>query len=367
MQPNDFHIAVGHFEWRAIAGLGIAALVALALHFITFAIIRRVSRKTSSDSDDVFVRAVYQPSRWLFVLLVLMTGIQTIRLGPTIEKWWTIGSTMTLAALVGWLAWRIVGALKRIVEASADITVEDNLTARRRTTRVRILNRIAQVTILFLTIAFMLLAIPSVRAIGVTLVASAGLAALAVGAAAQPALKNLIAGIQMAFTEPIRLDDVVIVEGEWGWIEDIRLTYVIVRIWDDQRLVVPVSYFLEKPFQNWTRETSHLLGTVFIYVDHGADIGALRHAWVAAVQANERWDGRVAILQVTDHRPDGIELRGLLSARDAPVAWDLRCEVREAMMDFLRVKMPEAMVKERVRLDALPDKRADTAPPVGQL
>ncbi|MCB2014053.1 MAG: mechanosensitive ion channel family protein [Sphingobium sp.] len=367
MQPNDFHIAVGHFEWRAIAGLGIAALVALALHFITFAIIRRVSRKTSSDSDDVFVRAVYQPSRWLFVLLVLMTGIQTIRLGPTIEKWWTIGSTMTLAALVGWLAWRIVGALKRIVEASADITVEDNLTARRRTTRVRILNRIAQVTILFLTIAFMLLAIPSVRAIGVTLVASAGLAALAVGAAAQPALKNLIAGIQMAFTEPIRLDDVVIVEGEWGWIEDIRLTYVIVRIWDDRRLVVPVSYFLEKPFQNWTRETSHLLGTVFIYVDHGADIGALRHAWVAAVQANERWDGRVAILQVTDHRPDGIELRGLLSARDAPVAWDLRCEVREAMMDFLRVKMPEAMVKERVRLDALPDKRADTAPPVGQL
>ena len=367
MQPNDFHIAVGHIEWRALVGLGIATLVALGLHFITFAIIRRVSRKTSSDNDDIFIRAVYQPTRWLFALLVLMTGMQTIRLGPTVEKWWAIGSTMTLAALTGWLAWRIVGALKKIVEASADITAEDNLMARRRTTRVRILNRIAQVTILFLTIAFMLLAIPSVRAVGVTLVASAGLAALAVGAAAQPALKNLIAGIQMAFTEPIRLDDVVIVEGEWGKIEDIRLTYVVVRIWDDRRLVVPVSYFLEKPFQNWTRETSHLLGTVFIYVDQGEDIEALRQAWIAAVQANERWDGRVAILQVTDHRPDGIELRGLLSARDAPVAWDLRCEVREAMMDFLREEMPEAMVKERVRLDALPDKKVEIAPPVGQL
>ena len=227
--------------------------------------------------------------------------------------------------------------------------------------------RRGQVTILFLTVAFMLLAIPSVRAVGVTLVASAGLAALAVGAAAQPALKNLIAGIQMAFTEPIRLDDVVIVEGEWGKIEDIRLTYVVVRIWDDRRLVVPVSYFLEKPFQNWTRETSHLLDTVFIYVDHGADIGSLREAWVSGVKANPLWDGRVALLQVTDHRPDAIELRGLLSARDAGTAWDLRCEMREAMMNHLREQLPGAIIRERVRLDALPGKREENGPPVGQL
>jgi len=365
MQPNDFHIAVGHFEWRAIAGLGIAALVALALHFITFAIIRRVSRKTSSDSDDVFVRAVYQPSRWLFVLLVLMTGIQTIRLGPTIEKWWTIGSTMTLAALVGWLAWRIVGALKRIVEASADITVEDNLTARRRTTRVRILNRIAQVTILFLTIAFMLLAIPSVRAIGVTLVASAGLAALAVGAAAQPALKNLIAGIQMAFTEPIRLDDVVIVEGEWGWIEDIRLTYVIVRIWDDRRLVVPVSYFLEKPFQNWTRESASIIGTVFWQVDYTVPIERMREKLQEFVEASPRWDRRVCNLQVVDATEQGLKMRGLMSSRNSPINWDLRCEIREKMIVWLQQDYPTALPRFRAEMvsSGLAEEGLDTSRP----
>jgi small-conductance mechanosensitive channel len=182
--------------------------------------------------------------------------------------------------------------------------------------------------------------------------ASAGLAALAVGAAAQPALKNLIAGIQMAFSEPIRLDDVVIIEGEWGRIEEIKLTYVIVRIWDDRRMVVPVSYFLEKPFQNWTTKTSDLLGTVFLYVDPTADIERIRARFVEAVKGNSRWDGRVAILQVTDHRADALELRGLLSARNAGTAFDLRCEVREAMLTFLRTEMPEALVRGRQRVEA---------------
>jgi hypothetical protein len=186
-----------------------------------------------------------------------------------------------------------------------------------------------------------------VRTIGVSLMASAGLAALAVGAAAQPALKNLIAGIQMAFSEPIRLDDVVIIEGEWGKIEDIKLTYVIVRIWDDRRMVVPVSYFLEKPFQNWTTSTSDLLGTVFFYVDPTADIERIRDCFVRATKANARWDGRVAIVQVTEHKADALELRGLLSARNAAVAFDLRCEVREAVLTFLRNEMPEALVRSR--------------------
>ena len=367
MQVDSLEISLTHVEWRALASIGFGIALALLLHFACFSFLRRVTRRTSLRSDDILLRSIYQPSRWLLVLLVMMAGMQAVHLGPTLSGWWSIGSAMMLAALTGWLAMRIVRALRRIVEANSDLTVEDNLMARRRTTRVRILNRIAQVTILFLTIAFMLLAIPSVRAVGVTLVASAGLAALAVGAAAQPALKNLIAGVQMAFTEPIRLDDVVIVEGEWGKIEDIRLTYVVVRIWDDRRLVVPVSYFLEKPFQNWTRETSHLLGTVFLYVDHGADIPALHKAWDAAVRGNKRWDGRVVLLQVTDHKPEGIELRGLLSARDAPTAWDLRCEVREAMVNFLREEMPEAMVRERVRLDPIPGKRGENAPPVGNL
>ncbi len=229
---------------------------------------------------------------------------------------------------------------------------KDNLKARRQHTRIRILYRVTQFVIGFLILSLMLIMIPGVRTVGVTLMASAGLAGLAVGAAAQPALKNLIAGIQMAFSEPIRLDDVVIVEGEWGRIEDIKLTYVVVRIWDDRRLIVPVSYFLEKPFQNWTTKTSDLLGTVFLYVDPATDIEPIRAKFVESVKANARWDGRVAILQVTDHRGDALELRGLLSARNAGTAFDLRCEVREAMMNYLRSDMPQALVRSRHSIEA---------------
>ncbi len=259
---------------------------------------------------------------------------------------------MIFALLVGWLVLRGLRALRSMIEHKADMSVEDNLKARRRHTRVRILYRIAQSIVAVLVIAMMLIAIPGVRAVGVTLMASAGLVGLAVGAAAQPALKNLIAGIQMAFSEPIRLDDVVIVEGEWGRIEDITLTYVVVHIWDDRRMVVPVSYFLEKPFQNWTTKTSDLLGTIFLYVDSTADVERIRAKFIEVTGANARWDKRVAILQVTDHRADALELRGLLSARNAGIAFDLRCEVREAMLSFLRTDMPEALVRTRQRIEA---------------
>jgi len=193
----------------------------------------------------------------------------------------------------------------------------------------------------------MLMSIPSIRAVGVTLIASAGLAALAVGAAAQPALKNLIAGLQMAFTEPIRIDDVVIIDGEWGRIEDIRLTFVVVKIWDERRLVVPVSKFLEESFQNWTRETSQLLGSVFWHLDPATDIDRLRAKLEQVVKANPRWDGRFFNLQVTDAKPDAIEVRALMTARDASTAFDLRCDVREAMLAYIRDEMPEAFVRKR--------------------
>ena len=350
MQASHFQItlghgdwAIGHADWRALIGLAVSVGVALLVHFLLFRLVQRLSRRTLSQGDDMLLRAIYQPSRWLLALLVLMAGMEALSLGPRAAQWWGIGSAMALAALAGWLALCIAAAMRRFIELHSDISVEDNLAARRRTTRVRILHRIAQVTILFLTIAFMLLAIPGVRAVGVTLVASAGLVALAVGAAAQPALKNLIGGIQMAFTEPIRIDDVVIVEGECGRIEDIHLTYVVVRLWDDRRMVVPVSYFQEKPFQNWTRERADLLGAVVFHVRPSADIGRIRKAFVEAVRSNGRWDGRVAQLQVTEQRPGAVELRGLLSARDASATFNLRCEVREAVLDYMRREMPDAL------------------------
>ncbi|PZU66676.1 MAG: hypothetical protein DI540_13310 [Sphingobium sp.] len=342
-------ISLTHITPMAALSIALSVVVAFAVHGALYWIAVRIVRR--ARIEPLLLPAIFQPTRWLVVLLALGAGLKSIEMGPRIEDIWSIGARMIFALLVGWLVFRAMRAGKAMLEARADISVEDNLKARRQRTKISILYRICQCIVGFFVIAMMLIAIPGVRTIGVSLMASAGLAALAVGAAAQPALKNLIAGIQMAFSEPIRLDDVVIIEGEWGRIEEIRLTYVVVRIWDDRRMVVPVSYFLEKPFQNWTTKTSDLLGTVFLYVDPTADIERIRARFVEAVKANGRWDGRVAILQVTDHRADALELRGLLSARNAGIAFDLRCEVREAMLTFLRTDMPEALVRGRQTLE----------------
>lgn len=341
-------LSLTHITPMAALSIGVSVAVAFLLHWAIYAAVLRLVRVRM---NPVLLPQIFQPTRWLVVLMALAAGIKSIELGPHVEEIWAIGSKMVLALLMGWLILRVLRAARLIAEQQADMSVEDNLKARRRHTRIRILYRIAQSVVAVLVIAMMLIAIPGVRAIGVTLMASAGLVGLAVGAAAQPALKNLIAGIQMAFSEPIRLDDVVIVEGEWGRIEDITLTYVVVRIWDDRRMVVPISYFLEKPFQNWTTKTSDLLGTVFLYVDPTADVERIRAKFIEVTGANSRWDKRVAILQVTDHRADALELRGLLSARNAGIAFDLRCEVREAMLSFLRTEMPEALVRGRQRLE----------------
>lgn len=332
----------------ALLSIVLSVTLAFAAHWVIYAIMVRVVR---TRMQPVLLPAIFQQTRWLVVLLALSAGVQSLDLGQKAQVLWSIGSRMAFAMLAGWLLFGILRAVRQIVEQQADINAEDNLKARKRHTRVRILYRIVQSIVAVFVIAMMLMAIPGVRTIGVTLAASAGLVGLAIGSAAQPVLKNLIAGIQMAFSEPIRLDDVVIVEGEWGRVEDITLTYVVIRIWDDRRMIVPVSYFLEKPFQNWTTRTSDLLGTVFLYVDPTADIERIRTAFVAAVQGNSRWDGRVAILQVTDHRADALELRGLLSARNAGMAFDLRCEVRESMLSFLRGEMPEALVRTRQSIE----------------
>ena len=341
-------LSLTHITSTAAVSIALAVITAFLIHWALYAVVLRLVRQRM---DPVLLPALFQPTRWLVVLLALGAGVQPLELGPRVEGLWSIGSKMVFALLVGWLLFRLMRATRVMIERSVDINAEDNLKARQRHTRVRILYRVAQSVIAVLVIAMILMAIPGVRTIGVTLAASAGLVGLAVGAAAQPALKNLIAGIQMAFSEPIRLDDVVIVEGEWGRIEDITLTFVVVRIWDDRRMVVPVSYFLEKPFQNWTTKTSDLLGTVFLYVDPTADVAHIREKLVEVTTANARWDKRVVLLQVTDHRADALELRCLLSARNAGVAFDLRCDVREAMLDFLRTEMPEALVRVRQRIE----------------
>ena len=198
------------------------------------------------------------------------------------------------------------------------------------------------------TVAAVLMTFEAVRQFGVSLLASAGVAGVIIGFAAQRSISTIVAGIQIALSQPIRVDDVLIVEGEWGWVEEITLTYVVMRIWDQRRLVVPINYFIEKPFQNWTRNSAELLGTVFIYADYGVEIDTLRAELVRLCEASPLWDRRVCQLVVTDAKETVIELRALVSAADSGKAWDLRCAVREGLVRFMQREHPQSLPRLRV-------------------
>jgi len=337
----------------------VAILVALVVHRVIVTVLQRLAARTPDSVDDILLAHGKRPSRWLLIGFVLATIREQLHLEPWAILLWSRAAAIAVPGLVGWLAIAMLNAGSRIVEYRYDISVEDNLAARRRRTRSAIMTRILVLVVGFVTVCLMLLSIPSIRSVGLTLMASAGLAALAVGAAAQPALKNLIAGIQMAFTEPIRLDDVVIIDGEWGRIEEIHLTFVVVALWDERRLVVPVSRFLEQSFQNWTRSTAKLLGSAFLYLDPSADIPRLRAKAKELIEANVRWDGRFHNLQVTDMKEGLIEVRVLATARDASVAFDLRCDIREGLLAYLRDAMPEALPRRRVLQQRIPEDWVD--------
>ncbi len=330
---------------RAIAAALLGIALALLLHRLLFRILRRVTRDSASQSDDLVVAGLERPTRYAMVALGLVLAAREI---PLLEEGWQRVAGLVMPALIGWIALTIMHALVRAMELKADISQPDNLSARRRRTRLAIFSRIATFIIIFITVGLMLLSIPGVRDIGLTLVASAGLAGLAVGAAAQPALKSLIAGVQMALTEPINIDDVVIIDGEWGRIEDIHTTYVVVRTWDERRLIVPTVKFLEETFQNWTRERADLLAPIFLHLDPLADIAPLRAEFLRQVEAHELWDRRVAGMQVTEMSAQSIEVRMLASASDSGRAFDLRCALREGMLAWIRENQPEAIARQRV-------------------
>jgi Mechanosensitive ion channel len=238
-------------------------------------------------------------------------------------------TSLLLIAVVAFILFQLVDAAASFVLNKHRIDVSDNLVARSIYTQVVVLKKVALTAIGIFTLASMLMVFDSVRQCGASILASAGIAGIVVGFAAQRSIATLLAGFQIALTQPIRLDDVVIVEGEWGRIEDITLTYVVVRVWDLRRLVVPITYFIEQPFQNWTRSSADILGTVFLYVDYAVPLDALRAELTRLLEASRYWDRKVNLLQVTDAKEHTLEIRALASAADASLAWDLRCEIRE--------------------------------------
>jgi small-conductance mechanosensitive channel len=333
----------------------VAALVAAALmlHWLLAFIIGRIARRTRTGQDEALLAAVRHPLRWIMVSLALLTSDRIVP-GLREDAGFVAGTVRIIMPLLwGWLVIAIIRFIHGYISARSDLSATDNLTARRRRTRADILARIATVVVILISFGLLLLKIPEVREIGVALVASAGIAGLAFGIAAQPLLKNLVAGIQLAFTEPVRIDDVVVYQGEWGRVEKISLTYVVLKIWDDRRLVIPVSKLLEDTIENWTRETSHLLGTVMLYLDHAADVEAIRGFAVEQVRNHPLWDKRVAVLQVTDMTRDVMELRVLMSGRNGSELFDMRCDIREAVLRHIAETAPEALNRNRLQFEAV--------------
>jgi small-conductance mechanosensitive channel len=339
--------------FRALPGPVLAAglmLLAVALAIVVFSIIVRLTRHLFAVRHPIlfsFLRRTKGVLRFALILFALSVATRNAPLddntADSLSRIFQVG----FIVMVGWLA--IVGThvLADIYLLRFRIDVEDNLLARKHVTQVRILKRAVQTLIVIITTASALMTFDVVRQFGVSLFASAGIAGVVVGFAARPLLSSLIAGVQIAMTQPIRIDDAVVVENEWGWIEEITATYVVIKLWDWRRLVVPLSYFMEKPFQNWTRETASLIGTIFIYTDYTVPVDEVREAVYRIARASKLWDRSIVNVQVTDAKSDVIELRILVSGRNSPEVFDLRCEMREKIIDWLQREYPAALPRQR--------------------
>ena len=325
----------------------LAALFALVLHRIVTNTLLRLPGVQGRFLRS-FIKRIRAPLRWFFVIAAVVTALPVAGVSDSTEN--TIGQVLLvcLILLVGYTAVLAAGIATESYLTRLVMDQEDNLVARKQATQIRLLTRSADILIVLVTLATALMTFEPVRQYGVSLFASAGAASLVVGLAARPLLTNLIAGVQIAVTQPIRIEDAVIVEGEWGWVEEISATYVVVRLWDWRRMILPISYFLEKPFQNWTHSSASLIGTVFLYADYRVPVPRLREKLIEFARASPLWDGKVVNLQVSDASERTLQIRMLVSARNAPQTWDLRCEIREKMIGWIQSEMPEMLPRDRL-------------------
>jgi small-conductance mechanosensitive channel len=325
------------------AVLAAAAIAGLVLYSIFFRLMSRIARRTSGVLDDSFVKHCKKPARMAVPFLALYLALQFVTVSADFDKPLEKVIEIILVFAIAWLLIRLTAVLQDFVLSKYNITGKDNLRARRIYTQFRIIKKILVVAIAAIAVSVVLMSFEKFRQLGTALLASAGLAGIIAGLAARPALSTLIAGIQVALTEPISLDDVVIVENEWGWIEEITLTYVVVRIWDLRRLIVPLSYFLETPFQNWTRKTADLIGSVYLYVDYTVPVEKVREELQRILKDSSYWKGTVSALQVVDTTEKTMQLRAIMDASNSSDAWNLRCEVREKLIEFVRRNYPDAL------------------------
>lgn len=337
-------------RWEQLGGAAIEVSIAIAIAYVlyrvVFGLINRLTQLSDTEIDELIIGRVRTPVKWAFIAMALTLVAQS---NAELRAVWEPLAKFLRPALLGWIAYTLVKALTAALELRLEMT-EDPVAARSRRTRIAVLSRTANFAIIFITVGLMLLGIPAVRDIGTTLLASAGLAALAVGAAAQPALKSLIAGLQVALTEPFRLGDLVNVDGTTGRVEEIRLSFITVRTWDERVLVVPTSRFLDQSFENWSRVSEKLTGPVFLHLDPATEVQPIREEFERYVDAHELFDHRNKALLVTEAYPESIELRLSVSAETISKLWQLRCDLREHMLAWLRINMPDALIRHRLEV-----------------
>jgi small-conductance mechanosensitive channel len=329
---------LGNQPWQWI-GVAIALLLAYAVARAVAALIVRAAKyftqRTPTQADDALVESSRRPLRTLVGALVFRLLLDPLQLTSAVLEVCEHATYTALVIGVAWLLLRVLGVATLWLDEQAGRDASDVLRGRRVRTQAMLLRRVASVTIAFFTAAFVLIQFEFVRSVGVSLLASAGVVSVVVGLAAQKSLAAIIGGIQFSFAQPVRVGDQVVIEGEFGEIEEINLTYAVVRLWDKRRLILPITYFLEKPFQNWTRQASDLVGAVLLRVDFAIPVDAVRAELTRICEADPLWDKRTCALQVTDSDATCATLRALVSAHDAGALWDLRCNVRERLLAFL--------------------------------
>lgn len=322
---------------------------------------RRLARYRWKEWIDAGLNALDGPLLLGFPAMAVLAAVPATRFEQAAIESIRHGATIAVIISVGWLIIAVTMVARRVIEHRYRMEVEDNRAARAVNTKFRLLTRILIFLVVVVTTGAVLTTFPAIRTVGAGLLASAGVAGLVIGLAARPFVENVLASIQIAMTEPINLDDVLIIEGEWGRVEEIGATYVVMRIWDDRRLVIPLTYFLTRPFQNWTRHTADITGVVTVTVDYRTPVDRVRDALAPIIESNPKWDGRFWNVQITDADARGMTLRVLCTAADAPKAWDLRCDVRESLIAWLNSNHPECLPRLRAEIEDT-DRDAPSAP-----
>ena len=339
---------IGSNRLESLGWLLVTVVSVVLVSVLLFKILK-IILKSFSKQGLFFSEKFKAPALFVVLFISLFIVEPFLKFDVPLQNFFHHSITILMIVTVAWVLIKGVGLIPSIVMKRYDLTSKDNLQARQVFTQFKIIQQIIVLVIIVVAAATILMTFDKVRQIGISLLASAGVLGIIIGVAAQKSIANVFAGFQIAVTQPFRIDDVVVVENEFGRIEEITLTYVVVKVWDGRRLILPITYFVEKPFQNWTRATADITGTVFLYVDYNIPFDALRNELKEILAGTDLWDGKVSNLQVTNATEKSVEVRILVSAEDSSKSWDLRVLIREKMIDFIRKNYPESLPQARIK------------------